>query len=156
MSFNLLHICKLPRKNSKKGGKYFAHNCLEVGGGPAATAAVTISKLGGQVEFWGRVGDDKVGDRIIDELNRYGVNTEYVKRIPTTQSSISAVLVDQNGERLIINRPTPGLVTDPSWLPLERLSLQNGVLVDSRWVEGAELVLKKVKEAKIPASFSLS
>jgi sulfofructose kinase len=135
----------------KEGGKYFANNYLEVGGGPAATAAVTIAKLGGQVEFWGRVGDGKIGDRIIEELNSYGVNTEYVKRIPAAQSSISAVLVDKHGERLIINRPTPGLDPDPSWLPLERIASQNGVLADSRWTEGAELVFKMAKAAGIPA-----
>ena len=135
----------------KEGGKYFAHNYLEVGGGPAATAAATIAKLGGQVEFWGRVGDGKIGDRIIDELNSYGVNTEYVKRIPRAQSSIPAVLVDKHGERLIINRPTPGLDPDPSWLPLERIASQNGVLADSRWIEGAELVFETAKATGIPA-----
>ena len=44
----------------EKAGKYFAHEFLEVGGGPASTAAVTAAKLGADVEFWGRVGDDNV------------------------------------------------------------------------------------------------
>ncbi|MBU2511303.1 sugar kinase [bacterium] len=132
-----------------KSGKYFAENYLEVGGGPAATAAVTIARLGGQVEFWGRVGDDGVGNRIISELKGYGVDVSQVRRIAHAQSSVSVVLVDQTGERLIVNRANSGLDSDPSWLPLERLADCSAVLVDSRWIEGARLLLRQAKLAEI-------
>ncbi|MBF0280828.1 MAG: sugar kinase [SAR324 cluster bacterium] len=132
-------------------GKYFAEDYIEVGGGPAATAAVTIARLGGEVEFWGRVGADEIGNRILAELNEYGVNTQYVKRIDSSPSSISAVLVDQSGERLIVGRPVPGMDSDPSWLPLERIASQHAVLADSAWSRGAEIVLKKARENNIPA-----
>ena len=47
------------------GGKYQANHYLEIGGGPAATAAVAIAKLGVEVDFIGRVGDDlRVGASI--------------------------------------------------------------------------------------------
>ncbi len=130
----------------EKAGKYFARDFLEVGGGPASTAAVTAARLGTDVEFWGRVGDDNVGDRIISELNAYGVNTRFTKRINDAHSGLSAVLVDQHGERLIINRANPGLESDPSWLPLERLQTGDVVLVDSRWIQGAEVILNKASE----------
>ena len=42
----------------KEGGKYVAKDYTEVGGGPAATAAVAAAKLGAEVDFIGRVGDD--------------------------------------------------------------------------------------------------
>lgn len=44
-----------------EGGKYVAKRYTEVGGGPAATAAVAAAKLGAQVDFIGRVGDDDTG-----------------------------------------------------------------------------------------------
>ncbi|MCG8336143.1 MAG: PfkB family carbohydrate kinase [Proteobacteria bacterium] len=130
----------------EKAGKYFAHEFLEVGGGPASTAAVTAAKLGADVEFWGRVGDDNVGDRIVKELNTYGVNTQFTRRIKDTHSALSAVMVDQRGERLIINRANAGLDTDPSWLPLERIETGDVVLADSRWIQGAELILNQASE----------
>ena len=134
-----------------KSGKYFANNYLEVGGGPAATAAVTIAKLGGEVEFWGRVGDDGVGERIVDELKTFGVNTTQVRKIKGAHSAVSAVLVDQQGERLIVNRSNPGLDPDPSWLPLDHLQNCDGVLVDSRWIPAASALLKAAQERGIPS-----
>lgn len=41
-----------------ESGKYVARNYTEVGGGPAATAAVAAARLGAQVDFIGRVGDE--------------------------------------------------------------------------------------------------
>lgn len=38
----------------KEGGKYVAKDYTEVGGGPAATAAVAAAKLGAEVDFIGR------------------------------------------------------------------------------------------------------
>ena len=48
--------------------KHFATACREVGGGPAANAAVAIARLGGSARLWSRVGDDLVGERIVREL----------------------------------------------------------------------------------------
>lgn len=40
------------------GGKYVARDYKEIGGGPAATAAVAAARLGASVDFIGRLGDD--------------------------------------------------------------------------------------------------
>jgi sulfofructose kinase len=54
-----------------EGGKYVAKRYTEVGGGPAATAAVA-AKLGAQVDFIGRVGDDDTGKSLLAELESLG------------------------------------------------------------------------------------
>ncbi len=56
------------------GGKYVAALYTEVGGGPAATAAVAAAggSMGAQVDFVGRVGDDDTGNSLLAELE-YGV-----------------------------------------------------------------------------------
>lgn len=51
-----------------ESGKYVAKNYTEVGGGPAATAAVAAARLGAQVDFIGRVGDDDTGNSLLAEL----------------------------------------------------------------------------------------
>lgn len=63
-----------------EGGKYVAKRYTEVGGGPAATAAVAAAKLGAQVDFIGRVGDDDTGSSLLAELESLGVNTRYTRR----------------------------------------------------------------------------
>lgn len=57
-----------------------AKRYTEVGGGPAATAAVAAAKLGAQVDFIGRVGDDDTGNSLLAELESLGVNTRYTRR----------------------------------------------------------------------------
>src|SRR5690606_41290397 len=100
----------------QEGGKYVANNYKEVGGGPAATAAVAAAKLGAQVDFIGRVGDDDTGNRLLAELESLGVNTRYTRVVKGARSSQSAVLVDAGGERIIANYPSPDLPTEAGWL----------------------------------------
>ena len=119
------------------GGKYQAHEYLEAGGGPAATAAVAIARLGVEVDFIGRVGSDSCGDTLIDELNRWGVNTTFCRQYPNARSSQSAILVDRLGERIIVNYPSPDLNTDAQWLENIDFTRYDMVLADVRWHEGA-------------------
>lgn len=132
-------------------GKFVARNYQEVGGGPAATAAVAIAKLGNEVDFIGRLGDDNIGKSIIEELNTYQVNTHLIKIYEKSQSSQSAILVDEMGERLILNYPSPDLLADASWLDQIDFSIYDAILCDVRWHEGALYALKKAKEFGIPS-----
>ncbi len=120
------------------GGKYQANHYLEIGGGPAATAAVAIAKLGVEVDFIGRVGDDSCGNTLLAELEGWGVNTAFCRRYPNARSSQSAILVDQHGERIIVNYPSPDLGTDAEWLEAIDFSRYDLILADVRWHSGTE------------------
>jgi sugar/nucleoside kinase (ribokinase family) len=52
-----------------------ANDLAVAGGGPAATAAVTLARLGVRTFFVGAVGDDAVGAAIHEGLEREGVDT---------------------------------------------------------------------------------
>lgn len=84
-------------------GKAQATGYSEIGGGPAANAAVTIASLGGSASFLGAVGDDRLGEQLVGELDELGVDTSHVQAIPGHHSPISAIAVDSNGERAIVN-----------------------------------------------------
>ncbi|WP_024551539.1 sugar kinase [Franconibacter helveticus 513] len=120
------------------GGKYVADNYQETGGGPAATAAVAAAKLGAQVDFIGRVGDDDTGKRLLGELESQGVNTRYTKVFAGARSSQSGVLVDASGERIIVNYPGPELAASGDWLQALDFSQWDIVLADVRWHDGAK------------------
>lgn len=87
-----------PRKNEK----CFANRMAACGGGPAANAAVTVSRLGLKSAILGTVGDDVYGRLIIDEFKGDKVETEYVftGSYPT---SVSTILVKPDGNRSVIN-----------------------------------------------------
>lgn len=134
----------------KEGGKYVAGDYKEVGGGPAATAAVAAARLGAQVDFIGRVGDDDTGNRLLAELEEYGVNTRYMRIIKGARSSQSAVLVDGAGERIIANYPSPDLPASADWLAAIDFGQWDAVLADVRWHDGAKQAFTLARAKGVP------
>ena len=130
--------------------KYRADALEFIGGGPAATAAVAISKLGGDAVLAARVGDDSVAEIIIRELQSYGVDCSLVKRMHNGQSSLSSVFVDENGERLIVNYLDPNQDPSTEWLPEILPDNIDVVLADTRWPEGSLHALNLARAANIP------
>lgn len=131
----------------KEGGKYEAQLYQECGGGPAATAAVTIARLGAEVDFIGRVGDDAVGQTLLAD---WGVNTAWCRRVQHAQSTHSTILVDNQGERLIVNYPSKDLPVEAEWLSAVDFSQYDLVLADVRWQQGASYAFTQAKRAGVP------
>ena len=121
--------------------KILATGFRECGGGMAANASVAVARLGGTSHYWGRVGADALGERILAELAREGVDVGTVRRVPGCASPSAAILIAPDGERLICAFNDPGLDPDPGWLPLAAVASFQGVLVDVRWPAGARAVL---------------
>ncbi|EDD2329955.1 ribokinase [Salmonella enterica] len=125
-----------------EGGKYVAKRYTEVGGGPAA-------KLGAQVDFIGRVGDDDTGNSLLAELESLGVNTRYTRRYTQARSSQSAIMVDAKGERIIVNYPSPDLLPDAGWLNDIDFLQWDVVLADVRWHDGAKQAFTLARQAGV-------
>jgi sulfofructose kinase len=66
------------------------------------------------------------------------------------RSSVSGVVVDAQGERMIVNFRGAGLPTDPAWLPLSSLAECDAVLADPRWPEGALALFGAARERGLP------
>jgi sulfofructose kinase len=72
------------------------------GGGVAATAAVTLARLGIPVELIGRVGDDEAGRLVVDGIAREGVDTSGL-RVVEGRTPVTVVLVEAgSGERTLV------------------------------------------------------
>ena len=72
------------------------------GGGVAATAAVTLARLGIPVAFIGRVGQDEPGRMVVDGMAREGVDTSGL-RVVAGRTPITIVLVEAgSGERTLV------------------------------------------------------
>ena len=144
------HVYRLSRL-PVGGSKNRATGFTSVGGGPAATAAVAIARLGGRARLAARVGDDAVADEIERELRGHGVDCAQLRRFAGRASSRSAVFVDDAGERMIVNHTDPAMPADPAWLAQVDLADVDAVLVDVRWPEGAALMLARARAAGLPA-----
>lgn len=105
----------------------------EEGGGPVATALVTLSRLGMSTSFYGIIGDDEIGGKIRGSLNNERVDTS---RLITREGSLSQtafIAIEKGtGSRTIFwKRPTgkplmpheldPSFITGCSFLLLDGL-----------------------------------
>lgn len=132
------------------GGRKFRASAFEcVGGGPAATAAVAIARLGGKAALGARLGDDPVAATIVSELETCGVDCSRVKRFAGRSSSLSAVMVDAAGERMIVNYRDPDMPAGAGWI--SDAAGFDAVLADTRWPAGASAGFAAARAAGVPA-----
>lgn len=117
--------------------KHRAQSLEIVGGGIAANAAVAVARLGGRARLVTRLGDDSTGRDIVAELESEGVDCRWARCFPGLRSSQSAILVDANGERMVINYSDPAMPDDTAWLPAELPPGARAVMGDTRWEKGA-------------------
>lgn len=135
----------------KGPGKVLPSDAVQVAHGMASSAAAAAARLGGSSLLFARVGDDAIGEKIIEDLTAAGVDCTYVRRVAEARSPLCAVLVDAAGERLVVPFYDPKLDRSTDWLPLEKVTEADAVLVDVRWPEGARKVLEAARDAGVPA-----
>src|SRR5512137_1233805 len=80
----------LPIENTKLEVRDFTIQ----GGGPTATAMVTVRRLGLDAAYIGKVGDDPFGARMIDELRREEVDVSSVVVEKGATSQYAFIMVD--------------------------------------------------------------
>jgi len=130
------------------GRKYKATNSLITGGGNALNGAVTISRLGGKVTLLTTIGDDAFGNLILKELKAEKVKTYAIFKNSTLKTSYSSIVVDQKGERQIINSRSPDLDFSANQVIPEKKF--HAYLTDGRLPNATLLTLKEARKRKKP------
>jgi sulfofructose kinase len=121
--------------------KVLPTDCVQLAGGMAASGGAAIVRLGGQVEYWARIGDDETGRRTLEDLANAGLDLARVRRVPGGRSTLCTILVDDAGGRMVVPYYDPDLDPDPGWLPVDEVGRFNALLADTRWPAGAARVL---------------
>jgi len=136
-------------------GKFLASRSTMVAAGMAASAATAVARLGHPVALWASAGDDMVGDFIVDEIARDGVDTRPIRRLSGVQSATAAIVVDGRGERSVVPFYDPALLCRPEAIPSIAEGEFSAVLVDVRWPAAAATALDQAREACLPAVLDL-
>lgn len=130
-----LPVDKFPEENVK----HRIPKKIECGGGPASNAAYLLAKWGMDTTFIGIVGNDYYGERIIEEFDKIGVNTNYIEKNNEVATDTSYILSNlSNGSRTII--------TAKSKLPQKldkQLDIKDAdvILIDGEHYESAKQIL---------------
>ena len=78
------------------GGEFFMNP-----GGKGANQAVAAAKLGGEVVFVAKVGDDIFGQEAVQGFKNEGIDTDYIVVDPRNPSGVATIMVDDQGENCI-------------------------------------------------------
>ncbi len=137
-------------KHPELDEKSFASDFLGCGGGPAANASVTVSRMGGRASFIGYLGNDIFGQFHYDEFIKEHVNCDYLIRnkFPTR---LSIILAKPNGDRTVITyqEKTPFLKTKEISLDLSIMKPKT-ILFDGHEPEISLSIARKAKKLKVP------
>lgn len=82
---------------TKLGGTFFMNS-----GGKGANQAVASARLGGQVTFIAKIGDDIFGKLAIEGLQKENINTDFIVIEEQSASGIALITVNNQGENSIV------------------------------------------------------
>jgi len=100
---------------------------LMAAGGKGANQAVAAARLGGEVVFVGKVGDDIFGKQAVESFRREGIDTGYLRVDSENPSGVALITVDARGENCIVVASGANRNLLPADLPAEKI--KNAALV---------------------------
>ncbi len=119
------------------GTKAQASQFLITIGGQGANAAIAAARLGAATSYAGPLGsgDDEVANQIVTTLEHEGIDCRHAVRVPDGVSSVSLIMLDATGEKLIATRRGTNL---NGVAPADARALAtdiDAVLLDNRYPE---------------------
>ncbi|WP_320197748.1 sugar kinase [Agrobacterium sp. rho-13.3] len=132
-------------------GKVLPYEMLQIAEGMASSAAYAVHRMGGRASLWGAIGDDETGSRILRDLTDSGIDTSGMTVAKGARSALSTIIIDDQGERLIVPFYDPKLHDNKRSCTTDDIAPFDAVLVDVRWPELAFEVLTVARALGKPA-----
>ena len=86
------------------GGRHMVDEVRITAAGTAAGTSVDLAKLGIETVVLGAIGDDELGELLVQMLDRHGVDTTRLVRKQDDRTSVSILLIGDDGERQVVVR----------------------------------------------------
>ncbi len=128
---------------------------VDVGGG-SCNSAVGFSRLGLKTALWARVADDPAGDFVLRRLKSEKISLDFVELVESGTTSLSAIFVDETGERSIVMYRAGNDDLEPKKINFEKI-------FETKWLFVAELtgnptpliefIAKEAQEKKVKLAF---
>ena len=135
-ALDLIHtVSDLP----KYAEKYKSNSVYVSIGGNAANASVALSRLGVKVFLSTVIGNDEVGKILKQKLLSENIDLSYTHYIDNFKTSISSIIIDKNGERLVLNNREFNDIVIKNNIDYE---IFDGFLFDSRDIKNSLKILE--------------
>ena len=117
------------------GTKVQASDFVITVGGQSGNAAIALARLGARTSYAGPLGDksDAIANGVVSSLEREGIDCRFAVRVPGAMSSLSTIMLDPTGEKIIATRRGSGL---SEAVPADAAAAVEGldaVLLDNRY-----------------------
>lgn len=122
-------------------------------GGKGANQAVAAARLGGQVSFITKTGNDLFGRQSKQLFLEEGIQSNYIFSDPTLPSGVALITVDQNGENCIVVASGANATLNPDDIDKARLEIESASIILMQLeipIKTVEYVAKLAKSKGIP------
>jgi ribokinase len=137
----------LPESDTKKEVMQWEIN----GGGPVATALVSLCRLGMDCTFHGVIGDDEAGIKIRDSLESEHIHTTGLMSRPDSNSQAAFIAVEKaTGKRTIFWKRPSAEALRPEELPDNFLEDADFLLIDGLMSEVSMHAVRIAKDTSVP------
>lgn len=121
-------------------------------GGMTGNAVLAAARLQARGAIVSPVGDDAAAALFAEHFQREGVDARGLQRVAGANSSTSAIMVDDGGERTIVNHRGSAL-TQCGAFDNTQLDGAGALLADPRCVSWAEAALRIARGRRLPSVF---
>lgn len=97
----VVRVARAPRAGETVVGEGF----VMVPGGKGANQAVAAARLGAEVTFTARVGNDDFGKRNLENYRQEGIDTSHISLAQDVPSGVALIVVERDGENRIVVVP---------------------------------------------------
>ena len=122
-------------------------------GGKGANQAVAAAKLGAEVYFIAKLGDDIFAEQSLKNFKKEGVNTKYVIQTKEAPSGVALITVDDAGNNVIVVAPGANQMLSPEDVKKAELDIiSSGALVAQLEIplETVEFAAQSANDSAVP------
>ena len=117
-------------------------------GGKGGNQAVAAAVLGGQVSYFGKLGQDSYSDELLDGMSERGVDTRFVLRDGDSTAGIAMIQVDSKGQNSIAFNPGANRLLMPEEVPdYDHCFTEGGILLITGEIR-PDTIFAAIRQAK--------
>ena len=140
---------RLPRP----GESIVTDNFHEIPGGKGGNQAYAVARMRADTHFFGKLGGDAYGDRLLKSMLAVGVNTDNVSRTNAAGTGIAMVFVEDSGQNSLCFFPGANRCLSPEEVRANPQVFNRGDILLSTMEPGEATVYAAIEVAKSRGAF---